>query len=395
MARLTQISENRKSPETLLGALKSNSPGASAEAGMKLVAEAREANLGLRDYLILAIDPRLSETKEKYVDNGQFLNGFEASLAYLNLPTRNQFEHGVVMEAASETFQTFPGTRAMFPEVVDDMVKWAYRQDQIEQAAALVGSSRTINGVEMISTVVDDAAADYKVAQPIAEGARIPVRSIRTSGNTVGIWKHGMGYRTTYEFARRARIDLLTPYAARSQREIEISKVSVATSLLVNGDSVHAAAPEVNQSSFVSGTTNGAINRTALIMWLVSRAKLGLPIDTVVGNWDAYIQWLLLWMPTSSSVTAEADNVGRAGFALGGAPLLTGAVNFALSSTMTANKLVGYSKADTLEELVESGSMINESETSISNQTITYYKTENVGYRLVFGDTRSVYDFGA
>jgi len=65
-------------------------------------------------------------------------------------------------------------------------------------------------------------------------------------------------------------------------------------------------------------------------------------------------------------------------------------VNFALSSTAPANKLVGLVKNETLEELVENGSDIEESVRSIENQTVKYVRTTNRGYRLPFSDTRSI-----
>ena len=67
-------------------------------------------------------------------------------------------------------------------------------------------------------------------------------------------------------------------------------------------------------------------------------------------------------------------------------------VNFHISSSAPTGKLICYSKADTLEELIEAGSVLSESETAIKNQSITYVKTENSGYRLVYGDTRVIFD---
>jgi hypothetical protein len=66
-----------------------------------------------------------------------------------------------------------------------------------------------------------------------------------------------------------------------------------------------------------------------------------------------------------------------------------------LSSAMPANKLLGFSKGDTLEELVEAGSNIQETERAILSQTMTMVRTENTGYRLVYGDTRSIFVFNA
>jgi hypothetical protein len=71
-------------------------------------------------------------------------------------------------------------------------------------------------------------------------------------------------------------------------------------------------------------------------------------------------------------------------------PIMGGAVQFAVSSAVPANKLIAFTKAETLEELVEAGSSISENERSILNQSITYVRTEVTGYKLAFGDTRTV-----
>jgi hypothetical protein len=390
----------KREPVAFLNGLRSDSPGASKEFAARLIAEARDYGLNMRDFLTLKIDVRGSDKPEQFSDDKGLFSGYEAALASLGLPVRNDFANGITVDLAADTFQTFPGTRALFPEVIDDMVRWNYRQNLLESPDPMLASSRTITGTELLSTVVNDDATDYRIARPIAEGAKIPVHSIRTSQQSVGIFKHGMGYRTTYEFSRRARLDILTPYAQRSVREIAISKTYLATNILVNGDGAYDAAPVVAQSSFNTKTgetaVNGKINWANFMAWLVDRAQKGVPVDTVVGNWDAYIQWLLMFAkPTANSGPSEVDEMARAGFRLAGIPVLTGTINFVPSSSAPANRLIGFSKADTLEELVEAGSLIDESERSVENQTVSYFKTENSGYHLVFGDTREIYNFNA
>lgn len=394
MRNLTQV--RRRSVEELKPLI-SEDRHAALNLAQQICSEAREFGLGLRDYLTLAIDVNASENAARYLTKDGQMTGYEAALSYLNLPVRDDLSSGVVLDAASDTFQTYPGTRMMFPEVVDDVVQWKYRQPMFENTSALVAQSRTINGVEMITTLVDDKEDDYKGTAAVAELGRVPVRTIRTTQQSVGIFKHGSGLRYSYEFARRARIDLLTPYQNRMVREAEMSKVLLATSILVNGDGVAPAATEVNQSTYDSSATSGTLSRKALLAWFIARAKAGVPIDTVVGNWDAYVQWLMLFaMPVANTQgLTEGELLARTGFQIGGVPLLNGTVNFALSSGVSNNKLVGYSKGDTLEELIEAGSDISESERSITNQSISFVKTVNAGYRLAFPDTRSVLNFGA
>lgn len=401
MARsLTEI--QRKAPEDILaGLIDPESPGASAEAGMKLVNQAKRYNLNLRNYLRLAIEPRASEKKERFVDeSGRFLNGYEAALMHLGLPSRDDFDRGVVLDLAADTFATYPGTKAMFPEVVNDMLQWSYRQEaNIERLEPLVAQTRTIDGVEEITTVVNDEQADYQNYSPIAEGANIPIKTIRTGEKTVKFWKFGGGIRTTYEFSRRANLELLVPYMRRMAREIEISKVGRATDMLVNGDGVNPSANVTTQSSFDAavGTsaTNGKISWEHLLRWLLDCYNRGIYIDTVVGNIDAYAEWLTMFAKPSVTGDEYAQGVlARGGFQLGGVPLLSGVINFALSTTAPASKLIGFTAGETLEELKEAGSDIQESEQAIRNQTMTVVKTENSGFKLVYSDTREVYDYG-
>ena len=387
------LSQVKRRGVQALADLRSDNQAVSIQAAQNLIGEARDFGLNLRDFLTLAIDVPASDHAERFRDDKGFLSGYEAALAYLNLPVRDDFSRGVVLDAAVDTFQTYPGTRALFPEVVDDMLRWRYRQDQLESTKGIVSQSRTISGVEMISTVVDDKEEDYQVHRAVSELARIPVKTIRTSQTAVAFYKHGGGIRYSYEFNRRARLDILTPYQNRMMREVERSKVWTATTILINGDGVNPAAPVVKQSSFNSQATANKIDRRALVLWLISRAKAGTPVDTVLGNWDAYVEWLELFAMSKVGDRSEADDARAQGFQLGGVPLLQGQVNFVLSSAVPDGKLVGFSQGDTIEELIEAGSDIEESERSIQNQSITVVKTENAGYKLSFPDTRSVYDF--
>ena len=300
----------------------------------------------------------------------------------------------MVLQAASESFQTYPGTRAMFPEVIDDMLRWKNRQDQIESVAPLLAQSRTIAGTEMISTIVNDDSAERDTFT-VPELARIPVRTIRTSQTSVAMYKHGSAYRTSYEFNRRSSIDILTPFAARVARELEISKTKAAVSVLINGDGVNPAAPTAALSAYGADFTGGKTlqhNYKALAKFLMERAKNGTPVDMLVGNFDTYVELMFMFAPTNSVGLnkTEMEALVAAGTPMLQLPIMGGAVQFAVSSAVPANKLIAFSKAETLEELVEAGASISENERSILNQSITYVRTEVTGYKLAFGDTRTL-----
>ena len=386
------LSEIKRGPvEAVLGNLKSEYPAESINAGLKLTAQAKKFGLSMRDYLTLAINTRDGEHAGKFAQ----LDGYEAALAFLNLPIKQDLKHGILLEAASDTFQTYPGTRAMFPEVIDDMLRWADREGSfsLENTGDVVAASRTTTQTEVLWTIVDDDSEE-RTTHTIAELARIPVRSLKSSQKTVEFHKHGSGYRTSYEFSRRARLDLLTPFANRVNRELQKSKMAVATYMLINGDGNSPAADVVDSKDFAT-TVAGKLNYEALMRWLADRARRGTPVDTVLGNYKAWIDWILLWTPTLNGNRSEAEALAAAG----GPKLMTAmtvapGVKFALSSTVPDDQLVGFTKGETLEELIEAGSVISESERAVQNQSITYVRTENTGYRIVFPDTREIMDYG-
>lgn len=390
---ICELSRNRRSPEELLAGLVNRDRHSSTSAAQALLSECQDYGLPLDQFLTLAIDPTKSEQAARYGE----LNGLEASFAYLGLPVRNDFEAGVVLQAAANTFSTYDGTRALFPAVVDQMLRWQNRINMIESVEPMLANSRTIAGNELVTTIVNDDS-DARTTNTVAELAGIPVKTVRTSEQSVKLYKHGSGYRFSYEFGRRASLDVLTPFAARVARELELSKVRAATGLLINGDGVQGAAPVVGSSTYGDTVHDGSIRYRPFLKWLVARAAAGVPVDVVIGNYSAYADWLLLFTPTLAAQTSEAKALIDAGVGpnlLGNLPALLKPVQFVISSGVPDGQIIGYTRAETLEELVEAGSSIVESERAVLNQAVTYVRSEVTGYKLVFGDTRSVLNFSA
>ena len=395
-ANLSQI--KRAPLNVVLAGINSEHSDESIRAGVKLVQAAKQYGINVRDYLNLAVDVRASNDAESgknfRLDNGNFITVYQAAIVELNLPFKNAFEQGITLQAAADTFSARPGSRALFPEVIDDMLQWNTRQDMFESTAPMVAQTRTITGHELITTAIFDDQGQLNTS-PIAELANIPMQTIKSSEKSVKFFKHGSGIRTSYEFERRVSLDILTPYAARIARNKEISKVKMATSLLINGDGVHEAAEVVAASAYKDWDAAKGLkgNYVALADFLAQRARKGVPVDTIVGNYDMWLELFLMFLPTqpngkSTSEILQENGGPRVALAM---DFLSG-VNFHISSSAPTGKLICYSKADTLEELIEAGSVLSESETAIKNQSITYVKTENSGYRLVYGDTRVIFD---
>lgn len=389
MPTLIEVSQNRKPVEEVVGKLLSASSHESAEAGKKLIAQAKDVGLGIRDYLTLAVDVHAGAQAERNASGK--LNGYEAALLHLNLPFGNNFEQGVVLQAAADTFQQYSGTRAMFPEVLDDMLRQQGRIEQIENTAAMIAQTRVIAGTELISTVLNDTAGEDDTFT-VSELGRIPVRTIRTGQSNVKMYKHGSGYQFSYEFNRRASLDIVTPFAARVARRLEISKVRAATLVLTLGDGVNGAATAINLGTGYgwNGATGKSLkdNYRAFASFIMQQWKAGVMLDTVLVNFDMYLEFMFMFTPTLAGNASDASTLIAKGTPAINLPIMGGNINIVLSSSMAAQTFLAYVKSETLEELQESGSNISESERSIENQSILYVKSEVTGYKLAFGDTR-------
>lgn len=236
----------------------------SLRAGENLIKAAKEARLSMEDYLRLAVDP------DEGLFKGAGMDGFECALAYLDLPVRNDFGQGIssmprprpstptpARARCSRRSSTYPPSGSIVRTRSRTSPRWSLR-------------TRTVNGIEVITTVVDDKADDYQQTGVIAEGAEALTCSLRTSEKNVKFYKFGGGIEFTYEFERRASLDLITP-CSRMQREVEIGQPPWRPRCAINGDGVSGAAPVVNATDLAATfPADGApVPKTGRINWEV------------------------------------------------------------------------------------------------------------------------------
>lgn len=389
---LNQIKKQKLSD--LLKGIKSEDAGLSKQAGIQLSMQAADFDLTLRDYLCLAVDFTAEEETRKLYD--QKFNGYEMAKVALGLPSKNDFSNQITLAQASDTFARYPGARNLFSYVVDDMLRWKTRQDNMQTIDGLLANTRYVNSNELIRVVLDGNEDAFKTYD-IGEGAEIPMRNIKSTDMSVKFGKIGSGYRLTYEFMRDATLDILTPYVARIAREKQLAKMEKCTRLMINGDGTtyHPAATEVKQVALDPSANTGKLNYDVLVRHIINQAKKGITVTAVSGNWDAYEQYIKMFTPDANVTTKPEEMAKRNIGPAFGTVNLFAPVNFVVNTSVPEGKLLCFNRAETVEELIRAGSQIQEEERNITNQTIVYTNTENVGYALIFGDTRTLYNYGA
>lgn len=379
LLELSQIKKRKL--DDIVNPLLSNSQRDSEEAGLSLSREAASFGVNLPDFLNLAVD--FSEGEEAQL-KAAGLSGYEMVNYKMGLPNKDDFRNQITLAQASETFATKPGSRVLFPYTIDNVLRWKDRQSSMESVEDLIAGSRTIRGNEVIRLIAEDDA-DARKTFTVAEGGRIPVRKVKMSSTNVTIYKHGSGMEFTYEFLRRNSVDLVTPFAARIERDLQDSKMGTCTSIMINGDGINPGATAITQEGAGASTT---LTYDSIVALATRALKDKNPIDTIAGDIDAYWQFVKIFGSFVSG-SSEADALaGKGGPSLTLGRNIFLPIKFVLNSHVPAGKILAFNKGETIEELVEANSRISDEEDAIRNQIVTYVRTENTGYSLIYPKTR-------
>lgn len=333
------------------------------------------------------------------------LDPIEAVFAHTNMPLSSKDPRAKARFAsATETYVTSGSLKLLIPVLMDTLVREADNRTLTENVADLIASDRKVGGNELITEIVyDKATGDAYDSWRVAEGTKIPVRTLKATNQAVRFYKLGSGIEFTYEASRRISIDRFIPHVNRQKFERTQSEARYAVEVLLQGDGVHPAAPVVDISAFggeATSVTNRQIrnNAEAFLQWLVDAAKNNRPIDTIVVNYDSLFDLGFMYpvhkeLPNGGSVSATGvQNI--AGTTIGlNVSLPSGIslnVKVVVSSQMPAKSILGYRKGETLERLEEIGSNIQEQESTIRTQTVLVVSTVNVGFAIAYGESRSV-----
>src|SRR3546814_19280817 len=100
------------------------------------------------------------------------------------------------------------------------------------------------------------------------------------------------------------------------QLEVEIGEVAISTGVLINVNGVNGAAPVMPATDLAATLPadgqpvpkTGRLDWNIFLAWLVGRAKAGVPVDTVLGNYDMYLEWLRMFAkPTADAGMSQGD----------------------------------------------------------------------------------------
>lgn len=376
----------------------------SREGAMAMHQEAMQLGVPLSRYLEM-VDP--SEENAR-------LDSFQRQLKLHGIFTRSVPEAGI-WASEGAAFMDSVGGRALFVEFfAREWRKVAYANSQ--ERAILLSSDSVLGSFDRPYTDAASPRWNNQFAPPIplseivafttpitgedyrslymtydenalrmfrvGESAEIPMATLTSSPRSIRIRKYGRGLRTSYEQLRRMRVDRIAWWIRWMALQAEIDKVAAALSVIINGDgNPNTGATEINQSTLDSSATPGELSTLAWIKWRMQWAP-PYTLTTVLAQIDEAVQIVMLNMGTAN-MPLEGRRMGGIGNTLTPINTTADGVRYGWTEDAPDGKLVGFDRRNALEQVVEIGSNISETENFITNQTQVLTMTENNGFAII------------
>jgi hypothetical protein len=324
---------------------------------IQLYREANEKGLTFSQFLE-QIDP-----SHEYNDG---LDAFERQLQRYNLVTKSIPEKGI-WASKVEAFYTSSdptATPVLFPEYVNRVAREALVQDDILSEMVAI---RTPIDSNAYRTIYIDTDSKMTSKKRVAEGADMPVATMRTSENTIKIYKYGRRLKATYEAIRRMRIDLFNLHIQGIMMQAAMDRATDAYNVLKNGDGNNNAATNYNKTDLQTGVATDALSYAG---WLKYMFKFyPYKMSTIIGGEAELIELLTVNAPNIDPLKL-IQMLKFGGTAQGGtmAQNIFNDYRIVFLPDATANVLLGFDRRYGMEMVTEVGSDITETQRIISSQ---------------------------
>jgi hypothetical protein len=377
-------------------------PMTTAEQGITLYKQAIDAGMTFWQYLEM-IQP------SKPTDN---LTAFERQLQLNGIVVQSRPDLGLYSSSGEYFFQTDrPGSAILFPVLLQKTALWTKLKAFVD-INKIVATTRTITGTSAYSALsIDDTAISGLT--PTAHGRRFrvdqrgnfPAVSIGWSEKTNAVTKHGVQLNWTYEFVRRASIELMQTVVARIMIQDQLELFNEAVNVIINGDGSANPPCEVKTlKKTVAGITSHQILTDATAAgeltystWLkfIGNSR-PYTFNAVFGSLDTLVKFVTMSRPTMDPAEIitnllEAKNQGTAKL---DTPLFPNVTLF-LADAMPADKLLAVDTSFALERVIELGSDLKEVERVIQNQTEAMVISIADNVSKIFNEAAQLLDFSA
>jgi len=312
------------------------------------------------------------------------LDGFDIALLSRGIVTKGNLEYGYESSPMMAFFTTSEN-RALFPEFIIRQLRQISGMPSIIND--IVASTRTITGDSARQVVLDlsdtPAGKANKLAlskRRIAEGANIPVATLKLGEVAIKIYKYGIGVKATYEVLRRTTIDMFRKQMELVSVQASYDQVGAVIDVVLNGDGNTNPATVYKATDLNAAAVEGKLDETTLVTFLVEQAPFN--YDTLLVDKDVYTQICTILM--DKNLTNAINPKVQFEFPQGLLSNLKVIYSEDLGLTSDGkHQIIGLAKNYAIEKTIEAGSMINEVSKTVENQTQLAVITENAGFNKI------------
>ena len=377
-------------------------PMTTVEQGVTLYKQSIDAGMTFWQYLEM-VQP------SKPSDN---LTAFERQLQLNGIIVQSRPDLGLYSSPGEYFFQSDrPGSAILFPVLLQKTALWTKLKAFVD-INKIVATTRTITGTSAYSALsIDDS--NITGATTTAHGRRFrvdqkgnfPSVSIGWSEKTNAVAKHGVQLNWTYEFVRRASIELMQTVVARIMIQDQLELFNEAVNVIINGDgSANPPCTVKTLKKTAAGATPNQIVCDATVAgeltyetWLkfIGNSR-PYTFNAVFGNLNTLVKFVTMSRPTMDPAEIitnllEAKNQGTAKL---DTPLFPNVTLF-LAEGMPVDKLLAVDTSFALERVIELGSDLKEVERVIQNQTEAMVISIADNVSKIFNDAAQLLDFSA
>lgn len=342
---------------------------------------------------------------------GDNLTAFERQLALNGLIVNSKPELGLFSSPGEYFFQSDrPGSAVLFPVLLQKTALWS-KLKQYPDINSLVATTRTISGTSAYSVLsVDDSAI---TGAPGTGGRRFrvdqrgnfPRVGILWSDKTNAVTKHGVQLDWSYEFIRRASIEMMQTVVQRIMLQDQIEVFNDGVTMLINGDAganpackvltIKKTAAGATATQLISSDANITAGQITYEIWLKFLAAFRpYKPNAVFGNTNTLVKLISMSRPAADPTAIltqllEAKSQGNIKLDSEVFPNVT----MYVADNMPDDKILAVDTSFACERVIELGSDIQEVAKVIERQVESMVISIADNVSKLFNDAAMLLDF--
>lgn len=285
------------------------------------------------------------------------------------------YDAGLTKHHKIKDFYTTNNNDLLFPALIDQRIAETVAKDPMIRY--VVGSDQTIDATSVKALTLGLTTEENKKAlkkRDIVEGSDLPSVKISVGSKAISLFKRGVAVEATYESLRHTPLDLFLKTISAIGKNSAHQQMDDAINVLVNGDGN-------NNAPTVDTAAGSALTADDLILFALNfyDDTNGMVLDTLIAGQSLYLALTKMVVEINRSNTYKLGaSFNFPQHAFGDLTVIYD--NRVPAATGGKAQLIGLNRDNALTRYIEAGSIINEIDQNIRNQTKIGTMSETVGF---------------